>query len=495
MKKIFETIEKAACAWLTIYFFLLAIFVVFRLSFTFFLSDYMGDGVTFLEIAEAQYRGALLSMTSAGYIGIIVALPFFFYVVFEKNFLLKLSKIVVAAVLFLLSLLHIASFPFYRTFRENFNQMVFRGINEDWTALLATFYEEFALPVRLVAAVALAFIIYKVFVYIYARDYVSKIFSPLPKIISIPILVVSCYITVLWTLFGGALSWEHQVDFENSGVMGDNFLNEAILDSPQAIFRGYTQTQRVLACNGLDFTAADVKRLAAVHSGKAEDSDNLDYYLSKKSKGAKIPKPKHIFVILAESYAVWPLLDEYENLHIADGMREIMRRENSDYSLTMLPDGSSTVSAVMGAVTGLADANLYLTAMDEAYVEPYSTAVAPIFKRLGYKTNFYYAGPATWENIGAFTKAQGFENFISKGDFVNQEGSVWGVKDAILFDKVLEDLSDETSFNIILTASNHSPFDLDLKSENIPVEAIKKALPETVQGDEWLIKELGHFYY
>ena len=57
MKKIFETIEKAACAWLTIYFFLLAIFVVFRLSFTFFLSDYMGDGVTFLEIAEAQYRG------------------------------------------------------------------------------------------------------------------------------------------------------------------------------------------------------------------------------------------------------------------------------------------------------------------------------------------------------------------------------------------------------------------------------------------------------
>ena len=495
MKKIFEITEKATCIWLTIYFFLLGVFITFRLNYTFVLRDYLSENTSLLDILEAEYRGALLSMTSSGYIGIFLLLPLLFFIVFEKNFLLKIAKIFTATILFILSLLHIASFPFYRTFRENFNQMVFRGINEDWTALIATFYEEFSLSLRLTAAILLCFLLYKIFFFLIKKNYIKKLFSFFPQIISLSVLTVFCYITVLWTLFGGALSWEHQVDFENSGVMGDNFLNEAILDSPQAIFRGYTNTQRVLACNGLDFTAADVKRLAAFYSGKAEESSDLDYYLTKQATGAKIPKPKHIFVILAESYAVWPLLDDYENLHIADGMREIINEENSDCSLTMLPDGSSTVSAVVGTVTGLADANLYLTAMNEAYKEPYSTAIAPIFKRLRYKTNFYYAGPATWENIGAFTKAQGFENFISKGDFISQEGSVWGVKDAILFEKVLACLSDEASFNVILTASNHSPFDLDMKSEGIPVEAIRKALPEKAQDDEWLIKELGHFYY
>lgn len=80
-----------------------------------------------------------------------------------------------------------------------------------------------------------------------------------------------------------------------------------------------------------------------------------------------------------------------------------------------LPNGASTVSAVTGIVTGFADANLYLT-MPEAFAAAYPTASAQL-EKLGYHTNFWYAGPATWERIGAFVKAQGYDNFYGRGDF------------------------------------------------------------------------------
>lgn len=495
MKNFLNILNKIVSNWLNIFFFLLIVFIIFRFDFTFILSDYLKENTNFSEIISAQYKGALLSMTSAGYLSIFLFVPTVISIIFNNKLFIILRKIFSVILIFLLSILHIASFPFYHTYRENFNQMIFKGINEDWYALLITFYKEFSLVPGLIATIILTIILYKIFNFLLKENYIEKIFSKLPKIIATSLLIFFCYITILWTLFGGALSWENQIDFENSGVMKDKFLNEAILDSPQAIYRAYTQNSRVLACNGLDFTAADVKRLAAILSNKPESSNNIDDYLTKYANGAKIEKPRHIFIILAESYATWPLLPEYENLHIADGVKKIMNATDSDYSLTMLPDGSSTVSAVMGIVTGFADANLYLTVMEEAYKEPYPTAIAPIMKELNYKTKFYYAGPATWENIGAFSKAQGFDEFISKGDFKNSEGSVWGVKDEILFNEVFENLSEESTFNVILTASNHSPFDLNLENENINISEIKNALSNENKNDEWLIKELGHFKY
>jgi len=495
MKNLLNIFDKIASNWLNIFFFLLIILIIFRLDFTIFLNEYLRDDTAFNEVILAQYKGALLSMTSAGYLSLFLFVPTIFFVIFGNKFFMILRKICAVILFFVLSILHIASFPFYETYRENYNQMIFRGVNEDWYALLITFVKEFSLIPRLITTIILTIILYKIFKIILEKNYIEKLFCKLPKIISRPILIICCYITILWTLFGGALSWEHQVDFENSGVMRDKFLNEAILDSPQAIYRAYIQNGRVLACNGLDFTAKEVKRLAANHANSPETSDNLDDYLTKYAKGQVIEKPRHIFVILAESYATWPLLEEYENLHIADGVKEIMKENDSDYTLTMLPNGSSTVSAVMGIVTGFADANLYLTVMEEAYKKPYPTAIAPVMKELNYRTKFYYAGPATWENIGIFTKAQGFDEFISKGDFKNSEGSVWGVKDEIVFNEVFEKLTNDPTFNIILTASNHSPFDLNLDKENIDVSEIKNALPIDAKNDDWLIKELGHFKY
>ncbi|MBO5650288.1 MAG: LTA synthase family protein, partial [Selenomonas sp.] len=230
-------------------------------------------------------------------------------------------------------------------------------------------------------------------------------------------------------------------------------------------------------------------------SGKPADTDNLDVYLQKNVQQGTDTPPRHVFVILSESLANWPLLAKYMDIPIAEELRALIAEGDTDYCPTFLPNGASTVSAVTGTVAGVADANLYLTTMPESFAAPYPTASAPQMARLGYETNFFYAGPATWERIGAFTQAQGFQHFYSRGDFGDVPGSVWGCEDECLYANIMERLTDAPSFNIILNASNHSPYDVDVEAKGFDKEKVRAALPAAYQQDEELLQELGHYWY
>ena len=493
-----DNFQGTAWKGLKVFLFYLAVLSLCRGFFIFWMQDYMGPSTTEQDVFLALWRGLRLSCQTAGILTLVSFLPALALTFFWKKGERMAWRVLTGAVLVTFSVLYVASFPYYRQFHSNFNQLVFNAANDDMYALFVSFVQEFYLPVRLAGALLLAYVLWRGLQAFLGWNFFDarKWNLPMPlRFLGRLAFLGLIYLVTLLGMFGGALGWESQVDWENSGVTRDEFLNEAILDNFQALYRGYSMNHRMLACNGLDFTVEDIRNLAALLAHRAPDSDNLDDYLRRKAGGAQVPKPRHIFVVLSESYANWPLLDKYQDLHIADGMRGVIAEEDSDYCPAFLPDGASTVSAVMGVVTGFADANLYLTTMPEAFAEPYPTAGAPQMERLGYQTNFWYAGPATWERIGAFTKAQGFRNFYSRGDFGDVPGSVWGCEDEFLYREILSRLGDGPSYNVILNASNHSPYDVDVAAKGFDASKVREALPEEVQQDEWLLKELGHYWY
>lgn len=486
---------------LKVYAFYLAVLSVFRLIFIFCLRSYMGAGVAAPDIELALWRGFRLSMQTAGCLALVSFVPGFLlrlvYPRWENRIVLGLNGLP----LVLLSILYVASFPFYRQFHANFNQMLFTGANDDLYALLITMVQQYALPVRLAGALLLAWVLWRCLKAFLACCRLENAVEAMAwprwaRYLGRLAFLYVTYLGVLLGIFGGSLGWQTAVDWENAGVTKDDFLNEAILDNPQAIYRAYNLNRRMLACNGLDFTTEDIRNLAARLAGKPADTDDLDVYLTKEAQGPQLEKPRQVIVILSESFANWPLLDKYRDIPISHGMRSLIAEDDTDYCPTFLPNGASTVSAVTGVVTDFADANLYLTTMPESFAAPYPTASAPQMQELGYTTNFWYAGPATWERIGAFTQAQGFEHFYSRGDFGDVPGSVWGCEDEVFYEKVLEGLDpDQPSFNVLLNASNHSPYDLDLDAKGFDKEAVRAALPSEHQQDEELLKELGHYWY
>ena len=489
---------------LLVFFFYLAVLSLCRAVFCYVLAEYLGQSASWADIQLALASGTRLSVQTSGIMALVTLVPAGLTGLVKPAWGHGLQKLLSGITLLVTDIGFFASFPYYQQFHSRFNQLFFNAVNDDMYALFISFIQEFNLIPRLIGAIAMTVILWKLLQYLWGkcdyligqvRDAAKSLHYGLQVLLALMLVII--YIWGRLVIFGGSLSWENAVDWENAGVTKDEFLNEVILDDYQALYRGYRMNSRMLACNGLNFTAEQIKQLAAQLSGKPADSDNLDVYLQREAQGAQIAKPKHIFVIVSESYANWPLLPQYEKLHIADGMKGVIAAADSDYCPAMLPNGSSTVSAVTGIVTGLADANLYLTTMPESFKEPYPTAIAPQMEKLGYATSFWYAGPATWERVGAFTIAQGFQHFYSRGDMPeNAAGSVWGCDDEYLYEAVLQGVPQEQdTFSVVLNVSNHSPYTIDLEAKGFPEETVRSALPEELQNDAGLLKELGHYWY
>ena len=504
---------------LKVFLFYLSVLSLCRLIFCLWLQEYWAPGTGWGELQTTLWLGTRLSIQTAGVLTLAAMVPAGLCTAVSVAWGQRLERALNGFLLAVTSVMFVASFPYYRQFHSRFHQLLFNAGNDDMYALLVSLVQEFNLPVRLAGALllggALWWLLYRLI-----GSFGSGSDGRADRVTGLQYrsggfaggrhlkagsavwcrrlaLAAGLYVLGRLVVFGGSWGWETALEWENVGVTNDAFMNEAVLDDYQAVYRGYRMNNRLLACNGLNFTAEQIRLLAAARAGMPADSDNLDTYLRRSAGGAVIERPRQVFLIVSESYANWPLLDKYARLHIADGMRELITGEDSDYCPTMLPNGASTISALTGVVTGLADANLYLTTMPESFAGPYITALAPQMERLGYDTAFWYAGPASWERIGAFTGAQGFRHFYGRGDMPEEaEGSVWGCDDEYLYAEVLKGVRPDTdSFNVIMNASNHSPYSVDVAGKGFAAEAVRQALPEAVRGDEWLLRELGHYWY
>lgn len=481
-----------------VFLYFLALFSLFRVAFIVLMHDYLGSTADFSDIMVALYYGFKLSLKSAGVLFAGSAGLGLFAYLFLPYYSRWLRSGLGFIYILILTLLFCARIPYYAQFHSGFNQLIFNTLHDDMYALFISLIAQFQLPLRLLGGFLLVGILYFVFVrWLKVRQIPLPHFRRWYANAGLRLcFLVALYQAAVFVNFGGSMSYAGNIDWENAGVTKDQLLNEAILDDLQALYRAYEMNGRLTRSTGLDFAPDQIGAYAAKLTGKPMGGQDLDAYLEKSAAGAPKGKPQHIFLIVSESYANWPLLEKYRQLNIASGVKDIIARSDSVYVSSFLPNGMSTISGVMGLVTGFADANLYLTTMPEAYQSPYSTAIAPQLERLGYRAKFWYAGPTSWENVKTFSLAQGFAEFYGSGDYEGAEGNVWGCDDAFLYEAVLAGTkADAPSFNLILNVSNHSPFSVDLAKEGFDRAALAEALPKGARQNQELIKQLGHFWY
>lgn len=484
---------------LKLFLFVVGVFCLFRIGFIIILKSYLSANTTLSEIVFALYYGLRLSLKSAG---LITAFSFIFCtlvnLVFTYKQHTKVRLFTGCIYITILSLLFQARIPFYEQFHVVFTPLIFNTFNDDAVALFHTLVQQYNLPIRLLAGFVIAGILcWLLKIFLNTRTYSFPRFShwyynwPC-RVLVIVIICTFC----VFVRFGGSLTSAHSIEWKASAVSRDEFLNEAILDDIQALRRAKIQYELLEKATGLDVRTDRIIEYGRHLSGRTDDSLNLEDYFKKTAKGAKIDKPKHIFLIIGESYANWPLMDKYKNLNIANGMRNIISQENAVYVPSFLPNGPATAMCINGIVTGLADVNLATNYQSESYKEPYATAIAPQLKKLGYKTNFWYGGFTTWERIRDFTLAQGFDEYHGFGDFERKPSNLWGTDDKKFLTAVDATFDDsQPSFNVILTVSNHGPYTVNLAEENFEESTVTAGLPEKLASNKDLVKTLGHFWY
>lgn len=488
---------------LRLFFFLLALVCLYRAVFLADLHDFLADGTPASEIALANFVGLRLSLKTAGW---CAAVAFLFasvptlLVPRKEAFFCRLRLIVGGIEAFLFSVLFLARFPFYRAFHCTYNVQVMAGAHDDLAAVFWMMVEEYGLVWRLVVAVLLTVAL----VFLLKKLLALRTLS-LPRALQgRPLAFAAAFLPTfalffLFVRFGGAFTYGSGVNWENAGVTSDDFLNECILDDAQAMYRVHEMEKRMQAGVIPGVEKERVREFAAFVAGHAEETgDDLAPYLARTAKGPKMAKPRHIFVILGESWAAWPSLPNYAELHAADGLASLVAAPNGYATHAFLPNGTFTSAALSGIITGLSEMGVRVNYQPRSLKEVYPTAFAPQMQRLGYRVDFWYGGVPSWDGMNRLATAQGFDHFYGYPDFHAPKETSWGTTDAHLFDALYDHLAEEApTVHVIMTVSNHPPYTIDVGALGFDLEkekAVTRQMPDVADPGE-LALELGHLWY
>ncbi|MBR2520247.1 MAG: sulfatase-like hydrolase/transferase [Selenomonadaceae bacterium] len=494
LKRFFDGIQRD----LRLFLFVLILLEIYRGVFIFMMSNYMSPDSGASQILTAMFAGLRLSLKTAGAVTLI---PFVLCSIFGLSSRIRLGVGIFSSLIF--SLLFLLRFPYYRTFQSTYGLEVVQGLHDDLWSIIVTMVMEYGIFWRLLVAVVLTLIC----IAILSRLLLIKTFL-LPESVVLDKkklaifstgLVAGIFIFGLFVRFGGSFTYASGLNWENAGITTDDFLNECILDDAQALYRTRSIAKRMEAgeISGVNpENIADAAQVIAVN--KAINEKNLAPYLERKTSGEKIPKPRHIFIILGETFMQWPMLGKYDELLLAEGIKSLIAEENCYYSRNFMPNGNFTSTAITGIVTGLPDVNIRVNYQARTYEKLYITSMAPPFKELGYKVDFWYGGMPSWDSIAKMSIAQGFDNFYGYPDFNATKQTTWGTKDENLFNALLNHLDGEPpTVHVVMTTTNHPPYNLDLSVEGFDVHKTIETLKKFPNIDDvnQLATELGHYWY
>ncbi|MBR4641166.1 MAG: sulfatase-like hydrolase/transferase [Selenomonadaceae bacterium] len=492
MKRFFDGIQRDA----RLFLFVLILLEIYRGLFIFFMSSYMSEESGAAQIAEAMFAGLRLSLKTAGAVTLI---SFVFVTIVGLKSRVRLLIGIAASMIF--SLLFMLRFPYYRAFQSTFGMEVVQGFHDDLWSIIVMMFQEYGILWRFFVALILTIICIAAL----SRLLFMKTF-PLPELVGKAKiagfsagLVVGIFLFGLFVRFGGSFTYANGLNWENAGVTTDDFLNECILDDAQALYRARAMAKRMEAGEIFGVDANKILESAQIVAVNHElNETNLAPYLERKAAGERIQKPKHIFIILGETFMQWPMLGKYDELLVAEGIKSLIAEENCYYSRNFMPNGDFTSTAITGLVTGLPDVNIKVNYQARTYEKLYITSMAPAFKGLGYNVDFWYGGMPTWDSIAKMSLAQGFDNFYGYPDFNAPKQTTWGTKDENLFNALLAHLTDEPpTVHLIMTTTNHPPYNLDLAAEGYDAQAVTEALKKLPNVDDanQLAIELGHYWY
>ena len=241
---------------------------------------------------------------------------------------------------------------------------------------------------------------------------------------------------------------------------------------------------------------SELRRAIAVLGGK-QDAKTLDEAFTRvKQDGPALRRPRHVVVLLGENYALWPLLPEYRAMGLAR-TGEFLERDGAPI-YHFLANGNGTMTSLNGFLTGLPDIGLYVNYTMGQKDGVSGFGIGAVLKRLGYRTQFWYGGLRSWQDIGTFTRREGFDEFHCADEFPGLgESSSWGVADGPFLKAVLASMKKDTedTFYFILTTSNHPPFAFDVDGQGFPRDKVAQRLAPSIPTDKKTLDQLGHIWY
>jgi phosphoglycerol transferase MdoB-like AlkP superfamily enzyme len=387
------------------------------------------------------------------------------------------------------------TFVYFKEYNEQFNQFIFNLYYDDTTAILKTIWAGYRpIPVFIIVGLSCwgMLRLQKRFL----RTGLAAQEQPADR--RFPILAKTAIVLLILSLLvAGARGsiGRRPAQRKDAAITKDPFLNKSVVNPYFSLLFAVQDHQQQTGMAGLELYLPDrdVKKAAQELFHDPRSLDSLDAYLEKRAKGPKTAPPRHIFLIVMESYDAWPFLAKYASLGLTPRLSELgsrgLRFEN------FVPASDGTMQSLSSIITNLpypaVEINYQFTART-----PYPSSIFETFKRLGYRTRLFYGGYLSWQRFGDFARDQGADEVygaphMSTGVATHE----WGVDDEYLLDFVEKTVDDKRpSFNLIMTTSYHPPYNVDVWAKGFPLKQVPPDVAPLFDDTTSLVM-LGHLWY
>jgi phosphoglycerol transferase MdoB-like AlkP superfamily enzyme len=396
-------------------------------------------------------------------------------------------------------LLSVVLVSYYQEYDDVFNFHLFGLVEDDTQAVLLTLYKEYALLPKLLLVMVLGLVLVGMLQAILrAGPHVPLRLQPLQRYRSMRVLLMLIMLVLILAAARGSFGGR-PVQEKDSAVTANELLNKSVLMPHASLYYTLRQYQELNSGEGFEalLPGGDIRGATQAYFNTQAMHDDLDQYLRVQAGGPKGKVPKHVFLLVMESYHSWPMLDEYASLQLAEGVKGLARE--GAWLRNFLPASHSTMRTLQSIISGLPAGGLRINLEPNSY-EAYPTSLPAIFNRLGYDTHFFYGGYLSWHRVGNFADDQGFAH-IHGGGHMEDYGrhNEWGVDDRGLFNYMEQALDPQKpSLSVVLSTTNHAPYDLKLRAEGFPLKALPDEIAEQLNPKldaKQYLRQLGHFWY
>ena len=521
-QRLFEGIRTE----IKVFIFFSALLTAFRIVFLAVFQSQLAS-VTIENILTSLWLGFRLSLKTVGSLCLLGFLGGTLVHTFVPKWpSLRIKQVLYSIATVLLTFLFLGRIPFYKIFNSSYNAMLINGKNDDIAAIVNTAINEYNALMYIVGAVVLSAALCYFLVKFLAwgtkkySDYVGNNLSGSDQLgaseqISCPTwypktkktqwmtgigLTVGIVVLGLFFRFGGAFTYTNSINWESAARLSSNLLNENILDDVQALYRVKSIAKRTAELAVINLTPQELNEKITAVGGKFNGT-NFDGSFTRTITTQRLPEqPQSINIVLGESYGLWPFLSEYNEpgAYLAEQGRKYAASPQAMRTQLALAQGTGTMPAINGLLTGMPDTGLYPNYEGESFKQPYGLGIGSVMKKLGYKTVFWYGGFSTWQNVKNFALSQGFDEFHDASEMTSEDGNAWGVGDKDLFKAIsayMDQHRGEKILNVIMTTSNHPPYSINVAKEGFDASKVKGHVPDSISDDEKQLNEMGHIWY
>ena len=469
------------------WFFGILFFFIYRSLFIYIFRKEVADFLSYKEYVVTLFLGFKFDCTAVAYFMLIPFILTLALSYFGKFGLIRKFRIGCQYVFVILSsFICIITINYYKEFNDQFNNFIFLGLYDDKKAVLQTIIDYYNPMLNLTIFVIVSILGILIFRYYEKGTFIYNILQKVNfKGSRVFLIILSLYLFM--ACLRGTLTYP-PVMRKWAAISVDTFLNKVIINPYRSLKYAYGDFKRLNAINGDNPFIENIDEIY--------DVDYVTDIIGKKSQGASIDKPKQIFLVIMESYDAWPLMDKYSSFGLSSKLGAIAKK--GTHFTNFLPSYNATFYAY-GTIAGGIPYNGVNISEIGTMSETYLTSIFKQFNDLGYKTNMFYGGFLSWENIGDFTLHMGCDKIYSGVDVGGKsESGAWGIEDEKLFDMVINNVdTTEYSFNLILTSSYHGPYSVDVDSKGFIYNNREMFPPEMKRYDDGRmnLRELGHLWY